>query len=83
MLGREAKPNLKTKDFNKIKLESALLKTDYDSCSSNPSSMYTAQTGKRTLNERNQRKLGHSQHSGTCKCNKVLNSRFANQEIKG
>jgi hypothetical protein len=66
-LGREAKPNLKTKDFNKIKPESALLKTDFESGSSNPSSRFTGQTGKRSVNERNKRRLGESQYSGACK----------------
>ena len=65
-LGREAKPKLKTKDFNQIQLKTAMLKDTYDSGSSNPSSMYTAQTGKRTLKDRNHRKLADSIYGGAC-----------------
>ena len=66
LLGREARPKIVTKDFNQIKLKSLRPKDTYDSGSSHQSSIYTAGTGKRTLKDRNRRKLADSIYGGAC-----------------
>lgn len=58
---------MKMKDFNEIQLESAMLKENYEG-SSNPSSMNTMQTGKRSLKDRRRKKLADSIYGGACKC---------------
>ena len=55
----------KTKDFNAFNLESAQLKDNCDSGSSNPSSFNTKNTGTKTLNQRISRKIGESNY-GDC-----------------
>ena len=54
---REPRVKLDTKYYNKINLESALLKETYDDRTSNQSSNNTYKTGKRTLNTAVNRRL--------------------------
>ena len=54
---REPRVKLDTKDFNKINLESALLKENHDDRTSNQSSNNAYKTDKRTLNTAVNRRL--------------------------
>lgn len=56
-----------TKDFNKFNLANAMLKENYDSGSSNPSSYNTMKTGKKTLKERVNRRLEPPKYGEECK----------------
>jgi len=66
-LAREKKPKKKVADFNKFNLQGAMLKDNYDSGSSRPSSLNTMKTGKKTLGTVYNRKIAEQHYGADCR----------------